>query len=163
MNQREVIIAEAVRSPFGRYFGGLSKVRPDDLLGFTLAALAKKVSKLDLNRIDDVIIFNSLTKEHIFRIIDILMKSVMKRLINLGFSLELTEEAKTFLADKGYDQQFGARPLHRAIQKYLEDPLAEEILNMNVKAGDILIAGVDAEQSKLAFTFKSRAEATSPA
>jgi len=59
MNQREVIIAEAVRSPFGRYFGGLSKVRPDDLLGFTLAALAKKVSKLDLNRIDDVMIGDS--------------------------------------------------------------------------------------------------------
>jgi ATP-dependent Clp protease ATP-binding subunit ClpC len=67
------------------------------------------------------------------------------------------------LADKGYDQQFGARPLHRAIQKYLEDPLAEEILNMNVKAGDVLLAGVDAEQSKLTFTFKSRTEETKPA
>ena len=63
------------------------------------------------------------------------MKGVLKRLVTLGFSLELTEAAKDFLADKGYDQQFGARPLHRAIQKYLEDPLAEEILNLNVKAG----------------------------
>ena len=59
MNQREVIIAEAVRSPFGRYFGGLSKVRPDDLLGFTLASLAKKISNLDLERVDDVIIGDS--------------------------------------------------------------------------------------------------------
>ena len=126
-------------------------------------ALKKTFSPEFLNRIDDVIIFNSLTKDHIFRIIDILMKGVTKRLTNLGFSLELTEEAKTFLADKGYDQQFGARPLHRAIQKYLEDPLAEEILNMNVKAGDVLLAGVDAEQSKLSFTFKSRAEQTSVA
>ncbi|MFM7671720.1 MAG: ATP-dependent Clp protease ATP-binding subunit [Bacteroidota bacterium] len=126
-------------------------------------ALKKTFSPEFLNRIDDVIIFNSLTKDHIFRIIDILMKGVTKRLINLGFSLELTEEAKTFLADKGYDQQFGARPLHRAIQKYLEDPLAEEILNMNVKAGDVLLAGVDPENSKLAFSFKSRAEETSAA
>jgi ATP-dependent Clp protease ATP-binding subunit ClpC len=126
-------------------------------------ALKKTFSPEFLNRIDDVIIFNSLTKDHIFRIIDILMKGVTKRLTNLGFSLELTEEAKTFLADKGYDQQFGARPLHRAIQKYLEDPLAEEILNMNVKAGDVLLAGVDAEKTKLSFSFKSRAEQTSAA
>jgi len=74
------------------------------------------------------------------QIIDILMKGVLKRLNNLGFTLELTAEAKSFIADKGYDSQFGARPLHRAIQKYLEDPLAEEILNMNVKNGDVLIA-----------------------
>ena len=66
--------------------------------------------------------------------------------------------SKAFLADKGYDQQFGARPLHRAIQKYLEDPLAEEILNLNVKTGDVLIADADIENSKLSFTFKSRTE-----
>jgi ATP-dependent Clp protease ATP-binding subunit ClpC len=66
----------------------------------------------------------------------------------------LTEEAKNFLGDKGYDQQFGARPLHRAIQKYLEDPLAEEILSMNIKQGDILVADLDKEQSKLKFYFK---------
>jgi ATP-dependent Clp protease ATP-binding subunit ClpC len=116
-----------------------------------------------LNRIDDVIIFNSLTREHIFQIIDILMKGVMKRLSNLGFGLELTEDAKAFLAEKGYDQQFGARPLHRAIQKYLEDPLAEEILNLHVKAGDMLIADVDKENNKLTFTFKKKAEEKSKA
>ncbi len=126
-------------------------------------ALKKTFSPEFLNRIDDVIIFNSLTKENIFSIIDILMKGVLKRLANLGFSLELTEAAKTFLADKGYDSQFGARPLHRAIQKYLEDPLAEEILNLNVKAGDVLLADVDADNTKLAFTFKSRAEEPSKA
>jgi ATP-dependent Clp protease ATP-binding subunit ClpC len=82
------------------------------------------------------------------------MKGVMKRLSNLGFSLELTDDAKSFLADKGYDQQFGARPLHRAIQKYLEDPLAEEILNMHVKAGDFLEADLDKENNKLKFSFK---------
>ncbi|WP_121354296.1 ATP-dependent Clp protease ATP-binding subunit [Flavisolibacter nicotianae] len=117
-------------------------------------ALKRTFSPEFLNRIDDVIIFNSLTKEHIFEIIDILMKGVMKRLTNLGFSLDLTEDAKSFLADKGYDQQFGARPLHRAIQKYLEDPLAEEILNMNIKAGDVLEAGLDKEAGKITFTLK---------
>lgn len=126
-------------------------------------ALKKTFSPEFLNRIDDVVIFNSLSKDNIFSIIDILMKGVMKRLSNLGFSLELTEAAKTFLADKGYDQQFGARPLHRAIQKYLEDPLAEEILNMNVKAGDVLEADVDNENSKLSFSLKSKAEEKSSA
>ena len=82
------------------------------------------------------------------------MKGVMKRLTNLGFSLELTPDAKGFIADKGYDQQFGARPLHRAIQKYLEDPLAEEILNMNIKAGDLLEADLDKENGKLTFSLK---------
>lgn len=126
-------------------------------------ALKKTFSPEFLNRIDDVIIFNSLSRENIFNIIDILMKGVMKRLTNLGFSLELTEKAKNFLADKGYDVQFGARPLHRAIQKYLEDPLAEEILNLNVKEGDVLIADTDEEQTKLFFTFKERASAPTQA
>lgn len=118
-------------------------------------ALKRTFSPEFLNRIDDVIIFNSLSKEHIYTIIDITMQSVLKRLNNLGFSLELTEEAKGFLADKGYDQQFGARPLHRAIQKYLEDPLAEEILNMNIHDGDILVADLDKENQKLVFTLKN--------
>ncbi|MCG2615013.1 ATP-dependent Clp protease ATP-binding subunit [Terrimonas sp. NA20] len=125
-------------------------------------ALKRTFSPEFLNRIDDVVIFNSLTKDNIFSIIDILMKGVMKRLANLGFSLSLTEEAKSFIADKGYDSAFGARPLHRAIQKYLEDPLAEEILNMNVKAGDILEADLDKETSKLKFSFK-KAETKSKA
>jgi len=117
-------------------------------------ALKRTFSPEFLNRVDDVIIFNSLEKAHIFEIIDILMKSVMKRLTNLGFSLELSPEAKDFIADKGYDQQFGARPLHRAIQKYLEDPLAEEILNMNIKAGDVMVADLDKENQKIFFTIK---------
>ncbi len=118
-------------------------------------ALKRTFSPEFLNRIDDVIIFNSLTKEHIFKIIDILMKGVMKRLASLGFTLELTEEAKNFIAEKGYDQQFGARPLHRAIQKYLEDPLAEEILNMSIKQGDTMVADLDKENSKIKFTLKA--------
>ena len=117
-------------------------------------ALKRTFSPEFLNRIDDVVIFNSLTQENIFSIIDILMKGVTKRLKTLGFELELSEEAKKFIAEKGYDAQFGARPLHRAIQKYLEDPLAEEILNMNIKGGDTLIADLDPEKTKLLFEIK---------
>ena len=121
-------------------------------------ALKKTFSPEFLNRIDDVVVFNSLTKENIFNIIDILMKGVSKRLLNLGFELELTAEAKDFIAEKGYDVQFGARPLHRAIQKYLEDPLAEEIMKMSIKQGDVLIADLNKETSLLEFNFKSRIE-----
>ena len=120
-------------------------------------ALKRTFSPEFLNRIDDVVIFNSLTQEDIFKIIDISMKGVLKRVENLGYKLELSEEAKTFLAEKGYDQQFGARPLHRAIQKYLEDPLAEEILNTNVKPGDLLIVELDKDNDKLTFSIKENA------
>jgi len=119
-------------------------------------ALKRTFSPEFLNRIDDVVVFNSLTKENIFSIIDILMMSVSKRLQNLGFSLELTAEAKEFLSDKGYDVQFGARPLHRAIQKYLEDPLAEEIMKLNIKEGDVLVADLDKETSQLVFNFQRK-------
>jgi ATP-dependent Clp protease ATP-binding subunit ClpC len=121
-------------------------------------ALKRTFSPEFLNRIDDVIIFNALSKENIFNIIDILMKGVTKRLQNLGFSMELTLEAKEFIADKGYDAQFGARPLHRALQKYLEDPLAEEILNLSVKAGDKLIADLDKESGKIKFIYQPNVE-----
>ncbi|MFC4262035.1 ATP-dependent Clp protease ATP-binding subunit [Ferruginibacter yonginensis] len=121
-------------------------------------ALKRTFSPEFLNRIDDVIIFNSLTKDDIFNIIDILMSGVMKRLNSLGFSMELTPEAKSFIADKGYDSQFGARPLHRAIQKYLEDPLAEEILNMTIKQGDVLVAELDEPTQKIKFRFKDKDE-----
>ncbi len=114
-------------------------------------ALKRTFSPEFLNRIDDVIIFNSLTKENIFAIIDIIMSNVIKRLTGLGYNLEINEEAKDFIADKGYDSQFGARPLHRAIQKYLEDPLAEEILNANVKAGDTILASLSEDKTTIVF------------
>ncbi len=121
-------------------------------------ALKRTFSPEFLNRIDDVMIFNSLSKDNIFSIIDISMKGVLKRVQNLGYQLELSENAKTFLADKGYDQQFGARPLHRAIQKYLEDPLAEEILNVSIKPGDVLLVDHDNENDKLFFTVQKQEE-----
>lgn len=118
-------------------------------------ALKRTFSPEFLNRVDDVVIFNSLTREHIHQIIDITMKEVLKRLDHLGFTLELSETAKNFLSEKGYDVQFGARPLHRAIQKYLEDPMAEEILNLHIKSGDIVIADYDEKESKIIFSVKN--------
>ena len=114
-------------------------------------ALKRTFAPEFLNRIDDVIIFNSLDEGHIAQIIDIIMKDVLKRLNALGFTLELTDGAKKFIAEKGYDQQFGARPLHRAIQKYLEDPLAEEILNHTIKEGDTVYADYNEEEKKIVF------------
>ncbi len=124
----------------------------DTSRGVIERALKRTFSPEFLNRIDDVIIFNSLTEAHIGKIIDIIMKDVMKRLNALGFALELTDSAKKFIAEKGYDQQFGARPLHRAIQKYLEDPLAEEILNHRIKEGDNITADYNEEEKRIVFS-----------
>jgi ATP-dependent Clp protease ATP-binding subunit ClpC len=112
-------------------------------------ALKRTFSPEFLNRIDDIVIFNSLDKDSIFRIIDIAMASLLKRLQTIGYDIRLTEAAKSFLAEKGYDPAFGARPLHRAIQKYVEDPLAEEILRANAKPGDLFELDVDTENDKL--------------
>lgn len=102
-----------------------------------------------LNRIDDVIIFNPLTKEDIHKIIDIELKGLMKRVGDLGYSVKISEAAREFLTEKGYDPQFGARPLKRAIQKYLEDELAEVIIKGNVPEGGILEVDCDKEHDKV--------------
>jgi ATP-dependent Clp protease ATP-binding subunit ClpC len=99
-------------------------------------ALKKAFAPEFLNRIDDVVVFNSLEKEHINSIIDIELRGVVQRIKALGYELTLTKKAKTFIADKGFDKDFGARPLKRAIQKYIEDKLAEEIVNSRLSSGD---------------------------
>ena len=101
-------------------------------------ALKRAFAPEFLNRIDDVIVFNSLQKEDIFKIIDIELKELFGRLLLMGYQIQLTENAKEFIAEKGFDPNFGARPLNRAIQKYLEDPIAEEILKGELKEGDTL-------------------------
>ena len=103
-------------------------------------ALKRAFSPEFLNRLDDVIVFNSLQREHIHKIIDITLGKLFARILTLGYTVELSEKAKDFLAEKGYDQQFGARPLNRAIQKYLEDPVAEEILKGEVTEGAVIMA-----------------------
>ncbi len=120
-------------------------------------ALKKTFSPEFLNRIDDIVIFNSLDKEHIFSIIDINLKHLFKRMNNLEFELSMSDEAKTFVAEKGYDPQFGARPLNRAIQKYIEDPLAEFILNENPEKGSKLLADINEDKSGLTITLFSEA------
>ncbi|MDO5654670.1 MAG: ATP-dependent Clp protease ATP-binding subunit [Flavobacteriaceae bacterium] len=102
-------------------------------------ALKKTFAPEFLNRIDDVIIFNALDKEDIMKIIDIELDKLYTRIAALGYFLELTEEAKNFIAEKGYDKDYGARPLKRAIQKYIEDPMAEEIINSEIHEGDKLL------------------------
>jgi ATP-dependent Clp protease ATP-binding subunit ClpC len=140
---------------FGSGVGFATKARvdsaDDDARGVIQASLKKTFSPEFLNRIDDVMVFNSLGREHIFEIIDIAMKDVYKRLADINYELELSDETKAFLAEKGYDPQFGARPLHRAIQKYLEDPLAEFILNDSDKAGK-LTATFDEEKKEVIIT-----------
>lgn len=117
-------------------------------------ALRRTFSPEFLNRIDDVVIFNTLGKESIHSIIDIALKDVVKRITEIGFEIKLSSEAKDFLADKGYDPQFGARPLHRAIQKYVEDPLAEEILRANAKPGDMFVIDLNKDTDELKITHK---------
>jgi ATP-dependent Clp protease ATP-binding subunit ClpC len=100
-----------------------------------------------LNRIDDVVMFNSLTKDDIFKIIDIELKGLFNRILNLGYHINLTEEAKNFIAEQGYDIQYGARPLKRAIQKYLEDPLAEAIIRDELIPDDTLEVEMNEEKN----------------
>lgn len=142
--------------------GAKTAASEDASRGVIERALKRTFSPEFLNRIDDVIIFNSLDQGHINQIIDIIMKDVMKRLNTLGFSMELTEGAKKYISEKGYDQQFGARPLHRAIQKYLEDPLAEEILNHRIKEGDRVIADYSEEEKKITFSIESAPKKEEP-
>ena len=103
-------------------------------------ALKRAFSPEFLNRIDDVVLFKSLLREHIHEIIDLELESLIKRVHALGYGIEVTELAKDFLVEQGYDEKFGARPLKRAIQKYLEDPFAEEIINAQIQEGDLLMA-----------------------
>lgn len=121
----------------------------DHSKGVIESALKRTFSPEFLNRIDDVVIFNSLGKEDIFRIIDITLREVVGRLETLGYGLKLEDSAKDFLAEKGYDPQFGARPLHRAIQKYLEDPLAEQILAGTFKTGDTIKVTFNEQEGRL--------------
>lgn len=117
-------------------------------------ALRRTFAPEFLNRIDDVIIFNSLEKDAIIKIIDLALADLIKRIGALGFTIEVDTPAKEFLVEKGYDPAFGARPLHRAIQKYIEDPLAEEILRANAKEGATFAITVDSDNNKLAIIAK---------
>ena len=112
-------------------------------------ALNKTFSPEFLNRVDDIVMFDQLDRDAIFRIIDIELAGFYKRVDDLGYTLELTEAAKNYVADKGYDRQYGARPLKRAIQKYLEDPLAEMIISAQVMPGNKIVIDYDKENDRI--------------
>jgi ATP-dependent Clp protease ATP-binding subunit ClpC len=124
-------------------------------------ALKKAFAPEFLNRIDDIVIFNALEQEDIHMIIDIELKKLFKRIEGLGYQLKLSKKAKDFIAEKGFDKQFGARPLKRAIQKYIEDSLAEQIVNANLVSGDTISLDRDAnDDDKLKVTIKKAEESS---
>jgi ATP-dependent Clp protease ATP-binding subunit ClpC len=117
-------------------------------------ALKKAFAPEFLNRIDDVIMFNSLTRNDIHKIIDIELKGLFERIHNLGYIIELTKTAKDFVAEKGYDVQYGARPLKRAIQKYLEDEMAEVIIKSEIKVGDTICVDYNKKEDEIVIKIK---------
>jgi ATP-dependent Clp protease ATP-binding subunit ClpC len=114
-----------------------------------------------LNRIDDVIVFNSLEKHDIDKIIEIELKKLYARVADLGYILNLSDKAKAYIAEKGFDKQFGARPLKRAIQKYVEDTLAEEIITSKINSGDEIFMDIEDGADELNVKVQKKEEPTS--
>ncbi|MBT7529021.1 MAG: ATP-dependent Clp protease ATP-binding subunit [Flavobacteriaceae bacterium] len=123
-------------------------------------ALKKAFAPEFLNRIDDVIIFNNLQLDHINKIIDIELEKLFIRTNELGYEIKLSKKAKDFIAEKGFDKQYGARPLKRAIQKYLEDELAEEIMKSKVQTGDVIKVDLNKDKTKLVLKTLSKKKTT---
>ncbi len=138
---------------FGQGVGFATTAKKTQMSDYTKSviqnALKKAFAPEFLNRIDDVVLFNALTKEDIFKIIDIELDGLYQRIIKLGYKIKLSEVAKSFIAEKGYDIQFGARPLKRAIQKYLEDPMAEVLIRSEIKEGDIISVGFSKKNEEI--------------
>ncbi|AZQ44639.1 ATP-dependent Clp protease ATP-binding subunit [Nonlabens ponticola] len=132
----------------------------DNARGVIEAALKKTFAPEFLNRIDDVIVFNALEREDIHKIIDIELSKLFARIDDLGYKLTLSTEAKDYIADKGFDKQYGARPLKRAIQKYIEDALAEEIVNSQLTEGDKIFMDLDKESNELIVKIEKSVEST---
>ena len=143
-------------------FGTAAKVAQaeDHSKGIIENALKKAFAPEFLNRIDDVIVFNALEKEHIDLIIDIEMNKLYARIKDLGYNLTLSEKAKDFISEKGFDKQFGARPLKRAIQKYVEDALAEEIITSKITSGDEIIMDIEDNKEELSITINKAEKPT---
>jgi ATP-dependent Clp protease ATP-binding subunit ClpC len=119
-------------------------------------ALKKTFAPEFLNRVDDVMVFNNLDRDDIHKIIEIELAKLFMRIKDLGYDLTLTDKAKDYIADKGYDKDYGARPLKRAIQKYIEDALAEEIINSNLREGDAITMDLDAKTNELTIKIKKQ-------
>ena len=132
---------------FGQGVGFTTKAKRESkstyATGVIENALKRAFAPEFLNRIDDVVIFEPLERENIHKIIDIELQHLYQRIEEMGYSMKVTAKAKDFIIDKGWDEQFGARPLKRAIQKYIEDELAEEIIKTNLKEGDVIYVDYD--------------------
>jgi ATP-dependent Clp protease ATP-binding subunit ClpC len=137
-------------------FGTSSKVAQADAhaKGIIEGALKKSFAPEFLNRIDDIVIFNSLERDDIHSIIDIELDKLLNRISDLGYTLNLSSKAKDYIADKGFDKKYGARPLKRAIQKYIEDALAEEIVNSKLAEGDTIAMDLDEKKNELTIKIK---------
>ena len=141
-------------------FGTSAKAQQanDNAKGIIENALKKSFAPEFLNRIDDVIIFNALEREDIHKIITIELKKLLDRVSDLGYKLELSDDAKDYIANKGYDKNYGARPLKRAIQKYIEDALAEEIVNSKLSEGDSIIMDLDKDKQEITIKINKNKE-----
>ncbi len=144
-------------------FGTAARVAnaDDNSKGIIENALKKTFAPEFLNRIDDVIVFNALEKEDIDVIIEIELKKLYSRVKELGYNLDLSDKAKAFIAEKGFDRQFGARPLKRAIQKYVEDALAEEIITSKIASGDEIFMDIEEGSQELTVKVQKAGEPTS--
>ena len=154
-----IIMTSNIGSRELKDFGGgvgfnTSEISKERSHGIISKALNQRFSPEFLNRIDDIIMFDPLDRESIFKIIDLELASFYKRVKDLGFSLEITDNAKEFLAEKGYDKQFGARPLKRAIQSHIEDELAEILLKGEAKSGDTILVDISQNKDKLETSIK---------
>ena len=145
---------------FGRGVGFNTQMAGEPDKDFSRSVIQKALNKAFapefLNRVDDIIMFDQLDKAAIHKIIDIELQGLYQRVSNLGYELSITDEAKDFIATKGYDIQFGARPLKRAIQKYLEDEMAEMIIRASVGEGDTIIVDFDKEEQKITTSIKKK-------
>jgi ATP-dependent Clp protease ATP-binding subunit ClpC len=147
---------------FGSGVGFGTKAREDQVddiaKGVIQTALKRTFAPEFLNRIDDVVLFNNLSKEDIVKIIDIELIKLYDRIHQLGYQVDMSEKAKLFIADKGYDEKFGARPLGRALQKYVEDPLADYIINSRIGAGDTIFIDLNDADDKITVDIRQSEE-----
>jgi ATP-dependent Clp protease ATP-binding subunit ClpC len=145
---------------FGQGVGFGTKTRAtqmdDNAKSVIQNALKKAFAPEFLNRVDDVVVFNALEREHIHKIIDIELAKLYDRILALGYSLTLSEKAKDYISEKGFDKDYGARPLKRAIQKYIEDALAEEIISSNLQEGDSIFMDLDKKTEELTIKIEKK-------
>ncbi len=138
---------------FGQGVGFATKAKEESANEYSKSIIQKALKKAFapefLNRIDDIVMFNALTRSDIHKIIDIELKGLYDRIYALGYSIKISPAAKDFITEKGYDIQYGARPLKRAIQKYLEDPMAESIIKSDIKAGNVISIGFNKKKDEI--------------